>query len=169
MPNAETWIESLNLLPHTEGGYFKEIYRSEKTIEKSALPSNYKGSRSVGTSIYYLLKSGQRSLLHRINSDEIWHHYDGSPIALFLIHEDGKYEEKLLGKNIADGEIPQIVIKGGTWFGAFPKNENSFSLAGCTVHPGFDFEDFELADRKKMLNDFPQLGSIITRLTLDPM
>lgn len=165
MSNAKTWIEYLNLLPHPEGGYFREIYRSEKTIGKSTLPSVYKGNRSVGTSIYYLLISGQKSLLHRIKSDEIRHHYDGSPIVLFLIHEDGKYEEKLLGKDITGGEFPQIVIKGGTWFGAFPKNDNSFSLAGCTVFPGFDFEDFEMADRKKMLNDFPKLESIIIRLT----
>lgn len=165
MSNAETWIESLKLLPHPEGGFFREIYRSEKTIGRSALPSAYKGNRSVGTSIYYLLKSGQRSLLHRIKSDEIWHHYDGSPILLFLIHENGEFEEKLLGKDITGGEFPQIVIKGGTWFGAFPKNDNSFSLAGCTVHPGFDFDDFELADRENMLNDFPQLESIIKRLT----
>ena len=167
MSNAKTWIESLNLLPHPEGGYYREIYRSENTIGKSALPSGYSGNRSVGTSIYYLLKSGQKSLLHRIKSDEIWHYYDGSPIVLFLIQDDGKYEEKLLGKDIAGGENPQIVIKGGTWFGAFPKNDNSFSLAGCTVHPGFDFEDFEMADRERILNEFPQLESIINRLTQD--
>jgi len=167
MINATTWIESLNLLPHPEVGYFREIYRSENTIGNSSLPAEFEGNRSVGTSIYYLLKSGQRSLLHRIKSDEIWHHYDGSPIVLFLIHEDGKHEEILLGKNIAGGENPQIVIKGGTWFGAFPKNDNSFTLAGCTVHPGFDFDDFEMADREKMLIDFPHLESIIRRLTQD--
>ena len=165
MSNANTWIETLDLLTHPEGGYYREIYRSEYTIGKPALPSGYKGNRSVGTSIYYLLKSGQISLLHRINSDEIWHHYDGSPIVLFLIHENGMCEEKFLGKNIAGGEFPQIVISGGTWFGALPKNDNSFSLAGCTVHPGFDFEDFELADRGKMLSEFPHLESIIKKLT----
>jgi predicted cupin superfamily sugar epimerase len=84
---------------------------------------------------------------------------------LSLIYEDGSYEEILLGKNIGDGEIPQVIIKGGTWFGAFPKYDNSYSLAGCTVTPGFDFEDFEMAVRHKMIKKYPELENIIKRLT----
>jgi predicted cupin superfamily sugar epimerase len=167
MANAEAWINSLKLLPHPEGGYYREIYRSDVIVEKSGLPSSFNGSRSAGTSIYYLLKSGQRSLLHILKSDEIWHYYDGSAIVLSMIHNDGSYEEKLLGKNINEGEMPQIIIRGGIWFGAYPKDDNSYSLAGCTVTPGFDFEDFQLAERKKMLAKFPELESIIERLTKD--
>jgi predicted cupin superfamily sugar epimerase len=167
MANAEVWIKSLKLLPHPEGGYYRETYRSDISIPDSELPDSYSGRRSAGTSIYYLLKGGQRSLLHRLKSDEIWHHYDGSPIVLSLIHEDGSYEEILLGKNIGEGEIPQVIIKGGTWFGAFPKNDDSYSLAGCTVTPGFDFDDFELAGRQVLLAKYPELESIIKRLTKD--
>ncbi len=165
MAIAEDWIKSLKLLPHPEGGYYSEVYRSEVSIVNSVLPPSYSGDRSAGTSIYYLLKSGQRSLLHRLKSDEIWHHYDGSPIVLSLINEDGSHEEKILGKNMDEGEMPQIIIKGGTWFGAFPKHDGTYSLAGCTVTPGFDFEDFEMAERDKMIAKFPNLEAVIKKLT----
>lgn len=167
MSKVDNLIKQLQLLPHPEGGYYRETYRSEISISKTALPSLYGGDRSAGTAIYYLLKSGQRSLLHKIVSDELWHFYDGSPLVLAMIFSDGKYEEKILGNNVDEGEVPQIIIKGGTWFGAYPKEDNTYSLAGCTVHPGFDFEDFEMAGRSKLLSQFPHLEDIIKKLTGD--
>ena len=165
MADAKTWIKKLDLQPHPEGGYFKEIYHSEELIPINALPSRYNGPRSFGTSIYYLLELDQFSSFHRLKSDELWHFYDGSSVQLYLLFPDGQLNKIILGPEIEDKEFLQITIPAGCWFAAHPVDENSFSLAGCTVFPGFDFDDFELADRIKLISEFPQYEDIINKLT----
>jgi len=153
-------IQSLNLQPHPEGGWFAETYRSELTLQL-----NSGAVRNMSTGIYFLLGSGDISRFHRIKSDEMWHHYEGSAIQIHIIHEDGLYECKRLGKSFEHGESPQLVVPSGCWFGATVDEANSFALVGCTVSPGFDFEDFELADRYQMLQAFPEHESIVRELT----
>ena len=164
--NSKEYIEKLQLSAHPEGGFFKEVYRAEEQINDK-LPSRYAGSRAFSTSIYFLLEGNQISSLHRLNSDEIWHFYDGSSIKIYIIDEDGKSFSVNLGNNLEEGETFQTVIKKNSWFGAEVVDKNSFSLVGCTVAPGFDFDDFELGSRDELLESYPQYEDIIKKLTKD--
>ncbi len=165
MNKADIYIEKLKLVPHPEGGYFREIYRSDEVLKGEDLPRRYKGSRAFSTSIYFLLKGEQKSLLHKLKSDEIWHFYDGSSVKLYMIDSDDKLSVKLLGRNIDAKESIQFVIKRGYWFCAEVSDENSFSLFGCTVAPGFNFSDFELGDSKELLKLYPQHKKLVKKFT----
>jgi len=162
---CEQIIRSLDLKPHPEGGFFRETYRSEGVIESDNLNSNYTGDRNYSTCIYFLLTSDVFSAFHRINQDEIWHFYDGSPLHLHLISGDGVYSKTVIGRDIIRGEVPQFVVPGGSWFAATVINRDDYSLIGCTVAPGFDFRDFELPAREELISLFPQYKIIITELT----
>ena len=163
MTNVHELIQKLKLETHPEGGYFKELYRSVETINKDALPERYSGDRCFSTSIYYLLRGNQKSTLHRLKSDEIWHFYLGSQLRLYMIDSSGIFESVVLGQNIFDGETPQFVIPKGIWFGAHPMSTdgNDFSLVGCTVAPGFDFKDFEMGNKEDLLKEFPHHKEVI--------
>ncbi|MCD2259977.1 cupin domain-containing protein [Psychroserpens luteolus] len=158
-------IKQLELQPHPEGGYFKETYRSSGEIKNDSLGDNYNGQRNYSTCIYFLLTSDNFSALHRIKQDEIWHFYDGSPIRLHVISESGIHTEHLIGKDLNKGEVPQYIVPGGCWFAAEVIDKNAYSLVGCTVSPGFSFEDFELKSRTELMALFPDKATIITRLT----
>ncbi len=162
---AKQWISKLNLIPHPEGGFYCEEYRSDENLIKTAIDERYSGSRSVSTSIYFLLTGNQFSAFHKIKSDEIWHFYDGVPIELYLISNDGNLEIKKLGINITRNEFPQIIIKKDVWFAAKPVDKENFTLVGCTVAPGFEFDDFELGDRTSLLKKFPQYKDLILQFT----
>ncbi|MBE9467811.1 MAG: cupin domain-containing protein [Bacteroidetes bacterium] len=167
MTKIEQIITNLNLKPHPEGGYFKETYRSEGEINENSLDSNYIGKRNYSTCIYFLLTSNMFSSFHKIKQDEIWHFYEGSPIRLYTISERGKLSEFIIGRDIANGQSPQLIVPAKHWFAARVINENDYSLVGCTVSPGFDFNDFELAKRKKLISKFPQHKQIIKELTIE--
>lgn len=159
------WVKKLSLKSHPEGGYYSEIYRSGETIFKEHLPERYSGNRCFCTSIYYLIVGGKVSKFHKIKSDEIWHFYDGETIEIHIIDEIGNYKKIKLGRNPENNEQFQAVIKRNSWFGAIVVNDKDYSLIGCTVVPGFDFEDFELADRNKLLKKYPDKREIIEILT----
>ena len=164
MPNAEYWIEKLQLTKHPEGGAFREVYRSSLKIEKQNLPDDFNGDRNISTSIYFLLQKDEFSAFHRIASDELWHFYFGDALTIFEIDAStGKLSLHKLGSNFDDGEVFQTTIKAGNWFAS--KTNKDYSLVGCTVAPGFDFADFELAERKKLIEEFPQHSQLITSLT----
>lgn len=157
-------IKQLNLSKHPEGGYFRELYRSNELIPQSNLPSRYSGARSISTSIYFMLTKNDVSKFHRIKSDEIWHFYLGDPLDIYVINNNGELKVLRLGNDFGKGETPQIIIEKNQWFGA-KTSANSFSLLGCTVAPGFDFEDFELAERGTLLSDYPHLEKVIKEFT----
>jgi predicted cupin superfamily sugar epimerase len=159
--NAQYYIEKLNLTAHPEGGFFKEVYRSDETISKQSLPKRYSGDRNFSTSIYFLLRGKEFSAFHKIESDESWHFYAGTAMTLMMISEAGVYSEVIIGKNLENNEQLQFTIKRNTWFASKVNEENSFSLLGCTVAPGFDFADFVLAEKPILLNQFPQHEAII--------
>jgi len=163
--NADFWIEKLGLVEHPEGGYFCETYRSSDRIALDCLPARFTGARLVSTAIYYLLKSGQCSALHRLRADELWHHYAGSSLTLHLIEVSGGLSELKLGPDPRRGERFQVVVPAGRWFGATVDDPDSFSLVGCTVAPGFSPEDFELGRRDALLAQYPQHAALIERLT----
>jgi uncharacterized protein len=162
--NAEYWINKLGLEKHPEGGWFKETYRAGEEIKKEHLHERYSGPRHHSTSIYFLLTGDAFSAFHRIKSDELWHFYTGSPVTVCMIDDVGNYSEIKIGANPEEGEIFQCVIPKGVWFGAMVKEPDSFTLVGCTVSPGFHFDDFELA-RRSLAEKYPQHKEIIERLT----
>ncbi|KAA3610464.1 MAG: cupin domain-containing protein [Calditrichaeota bacterium] len=165
--SAESWIKELGLIKHPEGGWFKETYRSSEIVLTESLPDRFTGDRSFSTAIYFLLTSSEFSAFHRIKQDEIWHFYDGSSLTIHVIDPNGKYFTLNLGKEISEKESLQIVVKSGWLFGATVNLEESFSLVGCTVSPGFDFDDFKMPDREELSMQFPQHQDIIRKLTRD--
>lgn len=137
---AQEYVSKLEMLPHPEGGFYKECFRSKQSIQ---FP-DFEGERSVSTSIYFLLEKGQTSTLHRIKSDEIWYFHDGQTLEIIELDEQGNEKITLLGKNLMSGEVLQHVVPAGIWFGARLAPNSEFCLVGCQVSPGFDFRDFEL-------------------------
>lgn len=167
MKTAEYYIKTLGLTRHIEGGSYKETYRSEFLIPKQVLPAEFKDSRNASTAIYFLLEHGQFSAFHRIASDEMWHFYDGQTLSVYEITKEGELFHHRLGKNIEHGERFQCVIKAGSWFGSRCEVSQGFSLVGCTVAPGFDFSDFELAKRNELISQFPKFEKLITEMTYE--
>jgi len=161
---AQYWIDRLNLVPHPEGGYYRETYRSEFAIAREALPSQFAGPRPVSTAIYFLLEGEDFSAFHRLRSDELWHFYAGSPITVHVIEPEGSHSELQLGRDPDAGEVLQAVAKAGRWFASEVRDATSFTLAGCTVAPGFDFADFELGKRSDLIKLYPQHRALIERL-----
>lgn len=158
-------IKKLELAPHPEGGYFKETYRSQGKIEKEYLPDEYGSDRNYATCIYFLLTADTFSAFHKINQDEIWHFYDGSPIELHILSEDGNHSKVIIGNNFSKEHIPQYVVPGGCWFAAKVMDNEAYALVGCTVSPGFDFKDFVLPSRKELIAKFPEHQQLITNFT----
>ena len=165
--NAAYWIERLRLEKHPEGGFYKEIYRSSLKIPATSLPSSFRGDRVASTSIYFLLEENQFSALHRIASDEVWHFYDGDCLAIFELTNEGNMRVHRLGNSPDEGESLQVIISAGNWFGAKPDNGSEYALVGCTVAPGFDFDDFEFAKRDTLITQYPVHERIIRSLTLE--
>lgn len=159
-------IEKLELQPHPEGGYFKEVYRSDEIIKTSGLPERFTGDRNFGTSIYYLLEKEQFSSFHKLKSDETWHFYYGSPLLLHIINENGNYNRINLGNGLSENELFQYTVLRNCWFAAEVTDKNSFSLIGATVAPGFDFSDFEIGTSEELISKFPEQKELIKRLTL---
>jgi len=146
--NAEDVVRRLGLLPHPEGGFYRETYRSALTLD---LPDGRR--RAVCTAIHYLLPAGTWSTWHRVASDEIWHHYDGGPLRLHLLG---------MGTRILQRGDPQAVVPAGVWQAAEPGA--GAVLCGCTVSPGFDFADFELGRAEALLASHPTQEALIRRL-----
>jgi uncharacterized protein len=175
-PSAAEYIQRLALQAHPEGGWFRETYRSDE--EYNHLPKRYIGnsgaSRAFSTAIYFLLERNQFSALHRIQSDEMWHFYDGAPLVIVCIAPNGALSEIRLGRNMSNGEVLQAVVPRGWWFGsrvaesestATSVDDDTYALVGCTVAPGFDFADFEMPTRGVLSQMFPQHRAVIERLT----
>ena len=165
MKTAAYWIKKLNLNKHPEGGWFTEIYRSEEIALKQALPDGFSGERNFSTSIYYLLEGGDFSAFHRIKSDEIWHFYAGNSAVEILSIENGKIKRQYCGNSAGENQFFQVVVHKNTWFAARLQNTKGYALVGCTVSPGFHFEDFEMGNREELINLFPEHKSIINDLT----
>jgi uncharacterized protein len=164
---AEQIIRVHDLRRHPEGGYFRESYRSDEYIRRDCLPSRYAGDRCFSTAIYYLLVAGSVSRLHRIAGDEIWHFYLGGSLTVVELKADGSAEHVVLGPELDAGQRLQHVVRAGTWFGAFPNSGSNYALVGCTVAPGFDFADFEMATRRQLLERYPGEEDCILKLTAE--
>jgi len=161
----EDIVYKLQMNPHPEGGFYKETYRSNGLISKSSLSKGFSGDRNYATAIYFLLTSENFSAFHRIKQDEIWHYYNGSSLYVHVIGLDGVYRKYAVGMQLDQGELPQLVVPAGCWFASSVKDTNSYSLVGCTVSPGFDFNDFELAEREALIKEYPDHKKVITQYT----
>ncbi len=160
---AQYWINQLKLDKHPEGGCFKEIYRLEEMAAEDALPEGFSGSRNFSTSIYYLLEGDDFSSFHRIKSDELWHYYAGNSAIEIISIQNGNIVKQLCGNNLEKGEQLQVIVPKNTWFAARLADKTGFALTGCTVSPGFHFEDFEM-DGSKLMEEYPHLIKEIAAL-----
>ncbi len=156
MNNIEQIVNELQLLPHPEGGFYREMYRSEATLTDPP--------RNLMTSIYFLLTSENVSKFHRIKSDELWFYHGGSPLIVHTL-EYNTHQEMLLGPDFSKGQKLQLLVPKDTIFGSSVLEENAYSLVSCVVAPGFDFADFELFSKDTLLGLFPAEEAIISQLT----
>ena len=157
--NSQKLVDILKLEPHPEGGYYKETYRCEETV---TLENG--DVRNISTAIYYLLENENKSSFHRIKSDELWFFHQGEPLEIVFI-KDGKLHIIILGNSLENGEVPQVRIEANVWFGAKISGGKGHSLVSCTVAPGFDFLDFELAEKEVLLQEYPDLKEVIEEFT----
>ncbi len=166
MLTTDQIIALLNLTLHPkEGGYFRETYRSSESIPEKTLPTRYKGMRSFATAIYYLLEPETFSVMHRLESDEIFHFYLGDPVEMLQLWPDGSGRLVILGSDIFRGMQPQVAVPRGVWQGARLCNAGRFALLGTTVSPGFEFADYEIGPRDELIKSYPQFKEWIIALT----
>lgn len=137
-------IAQLQLAPHPEGGHYRETYRATELVNTP------RGPRAASTAILFLLAAGERSCWHRIASDELWHHHGGGGLVIHELSQAGKARSTRLGLELTKGQRPQQVVAAGSWFAAEPSPGSAWSLVGCTVAPGFEFADFELASQARL-------------------
>ncbi len=163
MYNADKLIELLELVPHPEGGYFREIYKSGITFSEST--KQFENNQNLSTSIYFMLKETQVSLFHRLKSDEIWYFHFGSPLRVYFINQQGNLTVHLLGLDIKNGQKPQLIIPAGTIFGAEVIDKKLYTLLGCMVSPGFSYSDFKLFKRDELMARYPEYSEVICKLT----
>ncbi|MHC4759074.1 MAG: cupin domain-containing protein [Planctomycetota bacterium] len=166
MITAEQIIKLFRMKPlPQEGGYYTETYRAVETLSQNSLSDKYTGNRVFGTAILYLLTPDSLSLLHRLKSDEIFHFYLGDPVTMFQLRPDGSDEIISLGKDIINGQRIQQVVLAETWQGMFLKEGGKFALLGTTMAPGFEYEDFELAQREMLIRQYPARRELVLKLT----
>jgi len=164
MSRINRLIQQYNLKPHPEGGWYIQTYKSNELIDVSALPGRFGGDRSFSTAIYFLLEQGNFSAFHRIKSDECWHFYSGDPLLIYVIEENEELKIISLGNDPEKGQTFQYVVPANCWFASRPAPGSEYCFVGCTVSPGFEFEDFELANANELSNAHPQHKDIIRQL-----
>lgn len=151
--NANDWITHLDLLPHPEGGYYKEVFRSATLVDHS---------KSAMTSIYYLLENEDTSAFHRLTSPEVWYYHAGYPLIVYVIHPDGELTSHLMTADPSGQQ--QLAIEAGCWFAAELPSRFGYALVSCAVAPAFRFDDFELAVCDELVKCYPQHEELLERL-----
>jgi uncharacterized protein len=164
MMRTEQLIRQFDLQPHPEGGWYRQTYKSKELISTDALPKRFNGDRSFSTAIYFLLEKGNFSGFHKIQSDECWHFYMGDPLEVYVIEQTGKLNIITLGNEFEKGHYFQYIVPANCWFASRPAPGSEFCFVGCTVAPGFEFEDFELGDAKSLSATYPQHTRLINEL-----
>jgi predicted cupin superfamily sugar epimerase len=159
---VEQLIKTFQLIPHIEGGFFCEDFRSEIILPAEVTK---RGKRSILTTCYYLLPQGERSIFHKLTSDELWHFYLGGPVEIYEIDSRGNLTKSLLGPDFRKGQHLKYLVKKGTWFGAIPHKDTEYAFFGATVYPGFEYEDWEKGDRAFLQKLCPKAEKIIELLT----
>jgi predicted cupin superfamily sugar epimerase len=157
----------LGLVPHPrEGGFYIRTYESGEMLTPNCFgEGRYPGSRHTGTAIYYLLEPGTFSEMHCLNSDEIFHFYAGDAVEMLQLHADGSGSVVRIGNRLGQGERPQVVVPRGVWQGSHIASGGEWALLGCTVCPGFEFEDYSTATREELSARWPDFRQLIAQLT----
>ncbi len=156
----------LGLEPHPrEGGWFVQTYAAEEKIPPEVFGVRYGGPRRAATAIYYLLEEGSFSEMHCLRSDEVFHFYAGDPVEMLQLLPDGSGRTVVIGKDLAAGQRPQVLVEGGVWQGSRLVKGGQWALLGCTVSPGFEYEDYESATRKELSARWPAWSQMISELT----
>ena len=161
--DASYWIEHLKMEKHPEGGYFASAFSSDESWSKECLPSRYKGSRVLYSSIYYLLECSEVCCLHKLATDELWSYYAGGSLRLHLFEANNKYSFKDMGSNIDEGQTLHFKVNRGVDFGGEVIN-GDYVLAGCVLSPGFSFDDHSWSDASTLIKAFSEHKSLISRL-----
>lgn len=159
--DKKDYIKQLNLAPHPEGGWYRQVYKSEETFTEANKELHYY------TSIYFLLDDKNISHFHQLTRDEIWYFHAGEPLTIHCISPAGNYYRVRLGNNPANDEQFQFAVPAGTIFGSESNNPDSFSLVSCMVAPGFTFDDFELKHKQDLLKNYPQYQEVIEKMALE--
>lgn len=160
-------IEILDLKPHTiEGGYYRETYRCDETVDKQHLPRRYQSARAFSTAIYYLLTPETFSSLHKLPTDEIFHFYLGDPVEMLQLFDDGTGKLITIGNDLEKRYFPQVVVPKFTWQGARLIEGGEFALFGATNAPGFEFEDFMAPEVDELVKQYPAFEKKIRQLAL---
>lgn len=167
--DAMYYVSKLGLEPHPEGGYYKQTFVSNEQVTDKGLSVTYDGKRKLYTSVYFLLTSTDVSHFHRLKSDELWYYHAGSSLTVHIIHENGTYEEIKLGLNLEQGQVPQTLVSKNSIFGSSVMEEDAFSLVGCMVSPGFEFQDFEMFTQAELLSKYPEQKEIIMKLAYEEL
>jgi uncharacterized protein len=163
---AEEVKQLLQLEPlPIEGGFYRETYRSRWVVSAEYLPDGTRGSRSIGTAIYYLLTSETFSALHRLPGTEVFHFYLGDPVIMLQLLTDGSSRTVTLGKDLLNGQQPQVVVRGHVWQGCRLAPGGKWALMGTTMSPGFDYADYETGDRVTLAALYPGAAENIRQYT----
>lgn len=163
MKSADYWIQKLDLKPHPEGGFYSEVFRSSINVDLQKLPIGYKGDRRVASSIYFMLRSGDISKMHRLKSDELWYYHCGSPIQIYIIDQEGNKHTKILGPDADNNESFCVHIPAGNIFAAEILKPDTYSLMSCVVAPAFEFDDFEMFDKDDLIQAYPKHTELFNR------
>jgi len=162
----EAIIRELGLVPlPEEGGLYAETYRSDGVIPGGAISGRHASPRRCATAIYYLITPEHFSALHRVTSTEVFHFYLGDPVDMLQLYQDGTGATLTIGTDLLAGQRPQVVVRRGVWQGTRLKPGGRFALLGCTVSPGFEFEDYEHGRRQALLAAYPDFAAQIRLLT----
>lgn len=164
-PNAQYWVDTLQLQPHPEGGWYREMFRDFRQVA-AINPSGNSQEYAASTAIYFLLDHTQFSAFHKIGASEVWHFYAGQGITIYILHNDGRLETIELGQHPEQGQQFQTIVPPNTWFAARVNHRGGYALCGCTVAPGFEFTEFELASKNTLLKQYPIHENVIVGLTL---
>ncbi len=164
---ADEVKEILGLVKHPrEGGWYVRTWESEEFVAASCFEEGrYEGARRTSTAIYYLLEPGTFSEMHVLKSDEIFHHYMGGAVEMLQLFANGSSSRVVIGKDLEAGERPQCVVRTGVWQGSRLLKAEGWALLGCTVSPGFEFEDYEDASAEELVARWPGEAEMIRRLT----
>ncbi|HKH21683.1 MAG TPA: cupin domain-containing protein [Gammaproteobacteria bacterium] len=154
-------IDALGLKPHPTCGYVAETYRSKQQIPQSALPAAYESGRPLGSVLYFIVTPEAQIRLHRIRSDQVYHHYLGDPLEVLLLYPDGAGEVRIVGSDLLAGMRPQLYIPSGTFHVSRLPMGGSYALLGTTEWPGFEPPDLELGDRNELMAAYPSLRNQI--------
>ena len=164
MDQIKKLIQQFDLQPHPEGGWYKQTYKSSEQVVASALPERFKNNRNFSTAIYFLLEQRNFSAFHRIKSDECWHFYAGDALLIYVIQQNGTLDIITLGNDMEKGQLFQYVVPANCWFASRPAPGSEYCFVGCTVSPGFEFDDLELANANELTALYPLHKDVISEL-----